>query len=167
MKKSLLGIVFIFVLVGCGKHVQPAVDSDNVAFITIEEYMPFDNGYGLETSIYIGNKLISELTNTRVSTGKHILSMEVTAFYNRLAKYGEVKNLQLNFKSNSKYTIKIMSDKEFYDDIRGNANIKIIVYENRKIILKKNIVVENNRAKTIEKYPDLESQIGTILTAVL
>ncbi len=165
MKKSLLGILLLFII-GCS-HTEPKISDKNIALVFVEEDMQFDNGYGLETSVYIDGKLISSDKRVKISAGKHVISMDITAFYNRRAKYAEVKSLSVEVKPNHTYVLKIMSDKEYFDEVSGNTNIKILIEDNKKTIINQNIILQDNRAKTIEKYPDLDSQISTILTVVL
>ena len=167
MKKIIFGFVIAFMMVGCGKYVEPKISNENVAFFSLQEDIPFDNGYGLETDIFLDGKSISSIKKTRINSGKHVLSMEITAFYNMQAKYAEIKSIPINIVNNHSYIVKLKSDKKYFDNVSGDTSLNIIIEDNKKMIIKKRIILKNNRAKTIEKYPDLQSQINTIVTAVI
>lgn len=149
MKKSLLGILFIFILVGCGKYVEPKLNN-NTSLLILKDGKDGKNTTYIHAKI--DNQTIDAYNNSirkiRVNAGKHTISLDSTIYYDGKAKCREPVNLNIDFKSKNIYTIdlvpqtlKLTKD----DNITGTYRI----FENKKLILKKDLIFGDRILKSI------------------
>jgi len=158
MKKSLLGILLLFMLVGCGQYTEPSV-TENVALIIIDEETQLDNGNGIDTRLEIDGKFIYPKRRVKVLSGQHNISIEISAYYDRRAKYAEAEKFSLILKPNHTYTIKIKTDKKILSTIDENVNAQYMVLDNKKILMKKSILLQDSAMRSLSKSPGLDPMI--------
>ncbi|UPT76956.1 hypothetical protein MN086_07795 [Sulfurovum sp. XGS-02] len=145
MKKSLLGIVFVFILVGCGKYVEPA-SSSNISLLVLKEKK--DGQRFTYTFVKIDGNVLDRshfsTTRLRVQPGEHEIKYEPTIYYSERAKHAEPETFILEFKANNVYTVELIPHvtklKKYDDDVTGTFK----VFENKKLIIKKDLVFEDS-----------------------
>ena len=150
MKKSLLGIVFVFILVGCGKYVEPASSSDTSLLvlknnkdgkrITNTHVKKIDNQV-----IDLNKGLVKKV---RVSAGRHTINLDSTIYYDGTVKSAESEKITLDFKSSKVYSIDLVPHTL---NLIKNNNVTgtYRVFEDEKLILTKDLIFTDRALRSV------------------
>lgn len=115
MKLKILVITVLIVILfsGCGvtRYNEPS-PSDKSALLIIEQVDPLmrvGQAFALSTNVYIDGKYVDAYKfsdmRVKVQEGKHIISLDISAYYHNRAKHNTTKEYKIEFKANEQYKI--------------------------------------------------------------
>lgn len=113
LKIFVLAILSVMLLTGCGvtRYNEPS-PSEKSALLIIDQSDPLmrlGQPFALSTNVYIDGKYVDayKFSNMRVKVreGKHIISLDMSAYYNNRAKHNTTKEYEVEFKANEHYKI--------------------------------------------------------------
>jgi len=170
MKKSIFGIVLVFILVGCGKYVEPKLNGDTSLLILKDSK---NDKYATYIQAKIDNQTVdtykSSITNIRVNLGKHTITLDSSIYYGSQVKRREPVKFILDFKAEKVYTIDLLPS-----TLKGSKNDNIVgtyrMFENKKLLLKKDFIFKDRLLKSTISSDETSSEqvaIAVIQSVVL